>query len=381
TATPTPERITLTGTFGLSPEMAQKFMGALAHIRRSEDGQNFLVTAKMRDPQTGEFVPVEFVLVPGSFSDNPDIKNPLVPNTVKVTDKNGAEHTLIWNSKEFRVAYDLEPIYTGVNTDNPQFNPEAYQNRPTLTVEDVQSGFAVQQMLLEIQRQMNEGQSLADILYIDPEATRDSWQKLGGNSLLFRLLEDGKIVKLKAKGNDMPDETLRYDNITMKILPFGANVEINGQNYFAFYLANFDPFDPQNPDPNDLANWKFFLSIPSYGGHPIELYGSNSPIGFGDAFKHKASLLPYILLYADEAYRANHPLLSQLLAIKGNDIRQLENPVTPGITFDYWFSWGLNEITQNGTGVAEIYDPNNPNFLPYKIQTMGPFPFEVGVAR
>ncbi|MCX7753847.1 MAG: hypothetical protein N2117_01195, partial [Anaerolineales bacterium] len=83
TATPTPERITLTGTFGLSPEMAQKFMGALAHIRRSEDGQNFLVTAKMRDPQTGELVPVEFVLEPGSFSDNPDIKNPLSPLTVR----------------------------------------------------------------------------------------------------------------------------------------------------------------------------------------------------------------------------------------------------------------------------------------------------------
>ncbi|MCS6995058.1 MAG: hypothetical protein NZP74_14680, partial [Anaerolineales bacterium] len=102
----------------------------------------------------------------------------------------------------------------------------------------------------------------------------------------------------------------------------------------------------------------------------------NSPIGFGDAFKHKASLLPYILLYADEAYRANHPLLSQLLAIEGNDASKLE--YVPG--YAHFPGAILDAVPRlNPTNTIMETQPYQDPLL-YKLQQML-FIFEVGTAQ
>ncbi len=162
---------------------------------------------------------------------------------------------------------------------------------------------------------MDKGESLADILHMDPDAVRQNWQNLGGNSLLFELRQDGRVALLKAKGNDQSAQEFRYDNATMKVLPFAVNIEINGQNYTAFYIANFDPIDPSNPDPNNLANWKFFLSIPAYAGNPVDV--RDPIVNWNDAFRQQAPIFPLAILYADETFQQNTRLSAVLLTHSG----------------------------------------------------------------
>ncbi len=269
------------------------------------------------DPESGQWLvsavqtvdggreTVELALLPDSFSTYDDLRehNPLAPYTVRALDQNGQEVTLLWNpdTAEFRVVPNFQELYTGVNTNNPQLNEEALANLPTLTIEDVQSGDAARFILSYILERMDKGESLADILYMDPDAVRQNWHDLGGNSLLFEILPDGtRIANLKAKGNDQSAQDFRYDNAAMKVLPFAVNIEINGQNYLGFYIAIFDPVDPQNPDPNNLSNWKFLLSIPSAVGEYIDIRDSSRDFAswFGENFRQNNPSYPYIVLFA-----------------------------------------------------------------------------------
>ncbi|MEZ0396393.1 MAG: hypothetical protein ABWK53_08215, partial [Anaerolineales bacterium] len=342
TATPpptvTPTRtLTPTATFTPTPlPHPSAFDPAFARglVRFDPAGGEWLVTASYRTADGG-LQTADFAIDPDSFDTHDALRqhNPLAPYTVRATDPDGRPVTLIWNpdTAEFRVAASLPAIYDGVNTDHPTFNPEAYANIPHYTIEDIQSGFALQSLLVSIQDRLDNGETLEQILYINPEATRSNWQNLGGNSLLFRLQPDGRYVLLKAKGNDQSAQTLRYDNMTMKILPFGAQVEVNGQDYFAFYIANFDPLDPQNPDPTDLANWKFFLTIPTYAGEYISIQSAG--INWTETLSRNPTIFPLVTLYGDPEYQQNHPLLAQLLAIEGNDPHNLPNDDGHGIDF------------------------------------------------
>lgn len=395
TPTPTPEKITLTGTFGLPAELAEKFKGAEKHITREQDG-SYRVTASYRDPATGELQSINLEIIPDTFSANEDLKNPLTPLTVRAKtpentslkptptidtaeqhpQRQNTEYTLIWNGKEFRVVPTLPIIAKDPNTKNPSFDYEAFNQIPRYTLEDVQSGFAVQSLLAHIIERMNAGESLAEILHMDPEATRDSWQRYGGNSLFFEMRNDGKFVRLKAKGNDRAyDGNLRYDNATMKVLPFGANIEINSQNYFAFYIANFDPIDPQNPDPNDLANWKFFLSIQTYALKPTDPTGLNAPNTWELNFRHQNPGVPYIFLYGDETFQQNHPLLAQLLSIPGNDASRMEYQ-DGYLDMQVNIENGMNHLPE--LRIIETQSLSRP--LPPELQEMI-FSFEVGVAQ
>ncbi|MEM2119353.1 MAG: hypothetical protein QW840_04445, partial [Candidatus Bathyarchaeia archaeon] len=135
-------------------------------------------------------------------------------------------------------------------------------------------------------------------------------------------------------------------------------------NYSAFYIANFDPIDPKNPDPNDLSNWKFFLSIPF-----------NENVLWEKSFSAKAPLVPYILLYGDEKYQQNHPLLAQLLSIEGNDASRMEwegqGYSDLAVNINYW-------INQVNSVIETPFPPSDR--IPIKLQQML-FPFEVGVAQ
>ncbi|MDW8278691.1 MAG: hypothetical protein RMJ85_11790, partial [Anaerolineales bacterium] len=81
-----------------------------------------------------------------------------------------------------------------------------------------------------------------------------------------------------------------------------------------------------------------------------------------------------IRLYADEAYQANHPLLSQLLAIEGNDARVL-NGFNPDIQYYIDQLSSENRIMESPMTGPGYHVP-----LDKLIQQML-FIFEVGVAQ
>ncbi len=337
------------------------------------------------DPESGQWLvsavqtvdggreTVELALLPDSFSTHDDLRqhNPFAPLTVRALDENGQEVTLLWNpdTAEFRVVPHFQELYTGVNTDNPRLNEEALANLPTLTIEDVQSGDATRFILSYILERMDKGESLADILHMDPDAVLQNWQNLGGNSLLFELQPDGRVAWLKAKGNDNPSERT-YEGMTMKLLPIGVNIEINGQKHLALYSAIYDP-DPQNPDPNNLANWKFFLSIPAYAGNPVDI--QDLTVNLNNAFRKDRPLNIYTLLYADETFQQNHPFIRRLLSI-GDDIRKLSG-------FDPDIQNGIDSL-DNDHKVLEspMTGPGYHVPLDPRIQTIRPLLFEVSSA-
>ncbi len=341
---------------------------------RYENGQWLVSAVQTVD---GGRETVELALLPDTFSTNDDLRahNPLAPLTVRALDENGQELTLLWNpdTAEFRLVPNFQELYTGVNTDNPRLNEEALANLPTLTIEDVQSGDATRFILSYILERMDKGESLADILHMDPDAVRQNWQNLGGNSLLFELRQDGRVALLKAKGNDQSAQEFRYDNATMKALPFAVNIEINGQNYTAFYIANFDPIDPSNPDPNNLANWKFFLSIPAYAGNPVDV--RDPIINWEDAFRKYNPLTVYALLYGDETFQQNHPFIRRLLSIPGNDAvkSSFEGMLIDATTRE-------PVLGPNNPVIEYILRENGFEQLPPRLQQMI-FLFEVGVAQ
>ncbi len=342
------------------------------------------------DPESGQWLvsavqtvdggreTVELALLPDSFATHDDLRqhNPFAPYTVRALDQNGQELTLLWNpdTAEFRVVPNFQELYTGVNTDNPQLNEEALDNLPTLTIEDVQSGDATRFILSYILERMDKGESLADILHMDPDAVRQNWQNLGGNSLLFELRQDGRVALLKAKGNDQSAQEFRYDNATMKVLPFAVNIEINGQNYTAFYIANFDPIDPSNPDPNNLANWKFFLSIPAYAGNPVDV--RDPIVNWNDAFRQQAPIFPLAILYADETFQQNHPFIRRLLSIPGNDASRMEYTDNNVFALAHNINGRIAQINSENP-IFETQSLSRP--LPPELQLMI-FLFEVGVA-
>jgi hypothetical protein len=426
--TPTPEPITLANTFGLTDDVKKAFSGAEKLITRAENG-DYLVTAQVRNPETDELEEVQLTLDPASFNTHPEITNPLglytvdgyllkqdylklistptpaptseststpdtlasTPTPEKTPTTENIKTTLLWlpETREFRLAYDLQPLYDGVNTSSPTLNPEAYQNTPTFTVDDIQSGFAVRNLLLDFSKPMAEGKTIDEILHVDPKATRNAWIKLGGNSLFFEQTQEGKDVLLKAKGNDKNPGESRYDNLTMKALPFGAHIEINGKTYFGFFVANFDPvdFDPAHPeqgaDPKDPKNWKFVFAIPRYGNQAFDGNFDSYPEDLATMFSEKPTKrqglgILYILLYGDETYQKNHPLLAQLLQIKGNDASQVDRNGRPGIinlkvNINYW----INQLKKNGD-VAEV--PFDTDTIPPELQLML-FLFELGAAQ
>ncbi len=315
------------------------------------EGGEWLVAAAYRTAD-GELQTADFVLIPTSFATHDDLRehNPLAPYTVRALDQNGQELTLLWNpdTAEFRVVPNFQELYTGVNTDNPQLNEEALASLPTLTIEDVQSGDATRFILSHILERMDKGESLADILHMDPDAVRQNWQNLGGNSLLFEILPDGtRIASLKAKGNDGGNQQ-QLDGLTMRYMDIGGEIIINGQRYPFFYVANFDPQNQENPDPEDLSNWKFFVCIATVEGQPQSFQEPLFPnADWSLAFRRTNPIFPSLVLFATNPdLDPNDPeniviqnpddpnsppvilprnsIYAQLLSIPGNDASRME---------------------------------------------------------
>ncbi|MCS6993893.1 MAG: hypothetical protein NZP74_08695 [Anaerolineales bacterium] len=403
--------------------MAGKFKGAEAHIRRSEDGQNFLVTARMKDPQTGELVPVELVLVPGSFSDNPNIKNPLSPLTVRAvlpagqspefsasaitptpeptpspsatkhpehtptpentitpalepsanpeTSSSFKEYTLIWNGKEFRVAYEFPKLFEGIDTENPTFHYEKLQDVPFIPIEDIQNGIAAQSVLTKIQQDGYQP-FYDDTVYY--------WKKNGGFALQFIMTpKNEKFVILKARANDRDttkgDAPFSRKNTAIQITPYWLKTQIGEQAYYINALALFDPANPDSPDKRE---YKIVFGLPIWVGEGesvISLEDLNYDYSAFYKDPKNGLLRPNnIRLYADEAYQANHPLLSQLLAIEGNDARVL-NGFNPDIQYYIDQLSSENRIMESPMTGPGYHVP-----LDKLIQQML-FIFEVGVAQ
>jgi hypothetical protein len=384
TVTSTPEPITLAKTFGLTGDALNAFAGAEKLITRAKDG-SYLVTASVRNQETGKLEQIQLTLDPASFNAHPEITNPLGLDTLQAKDADGNPVTLLWlpETREFRLAYDLQPLYDGVNTSNPSLNPEVYAQLPVFTIDDIQSGFAVRNLLLTFSQQMAEGKTLEQLLYADPAATRNAWIKLGGNSLFFEMgSNNDRYAYLKAKGDDVEYSQIHYNAETMKYLPFAAKINLEGKEYFGFYVANFDPvdFDPSHPeqgaDPTDIKNWKFFFTLPVH----ISDYnwnldpGNTTSDGLNPSpaqymkekgfFRRIKNPTPWLIIYADENARSLHPLLAQLLQIKGNDPGDLIFPGYGNKLRDDFKNEFAQLSSEEGKNVIEILIMWNGAFQP-----------------
>ena len=60
--------------------------------------------------------------------------------------------------------------------------------------------------------------------------------------------------------------------------------------------------------------------------------------------------------YADHSWGTfpNRPNLDSLFSQPGNDVSELPNPITPGLTYDYWLSGGMEVAKTDPKHLAQI---------------------------
>jgi hypothetical protein len=426
TPSPTPEPITLANTFGLTGDALKAFAGAEKLITRAENG-DYLVTAQVRNQETGELEEVQLTLDPDSFDIHPEITNPLGLYTLQAQDADGNPLTLLWlpETHEFRLAIEnWQPTYSGVgNSDTLPFNREAATSMPNFTIEDIQSGYFTRNILYQISRRIENGENLKDILNVDPETLIKNYQD--GKTFRLHFDYDNGVKKafLRSDTNPIVDN---YQGRNLK--GFGGylfSFELDGQRLVGTVAALFNPqpdeIEGKTPEQivSDRKNWLFVPIVPVIHDFqkPVttELFNADLQItsdyttglaGYFSVFFKQHPCDPYLYLYAtNDNLDPNDPntvvfnpelvevpdpknpkktimvpkgqlsltdplqsLLAQLLQIKGNSFYNQPNPLTPGNNFSYWIDAGLAKAATEGS--AEIYDPNNPSFLFDKIQLM-----------
>jgi hypothetical protein len=374
TVTSTPEPITLEKTFGLTGDALKAFRGAERAITRAEDG-SYLVTASVRNPETGKLEQIQLTLDPTSFNTHPEITNPLGLDTLQAKDADGNPVTLIWlpETHEFRLAYDLKPIVnlSTIGTETPQIIQENLASIPEIPMEDIQNGLAARSVLLAMERDGYKPFSDGVI-----ERYKNTPPGSKGSSLYFEQQPDGsKVVWLKHRADDKLPITLN-DSAT-KITPYFFRTRIGEQTYDIAALAWFDPKDPENPKPEEF---KVIFAAPfSIGGgrnYTLEDFTTTN------AFSSKKPLLiKWAGIYGENLNPQNpeFALLAQLLQIKGNDASKLESENPNALYFPSAITY-INDLNNGIYGnVIEMPFPQGV-IIPPELQLML-FLFEVGVAQ
>ncbi|MCX7979355.1 MAG: hypothetical protein N2578_10175, partial [Bdellovibrionaceae bacterium] len=361
TETPTP-----TPTLSAPREFADAVENNL--IWYDQASGSFLVRANLRAPD-GSLTEQTFTLVENTFSLNEDIKNPLAPKTVKALDEKGAEYTLIWTGSEFRVAYEFPTLFEGVGTENPTLNQENLEQVPFIPIEDIQSGLAAQSVLLAMQQ---------DGYQPFGEEAAKAYADLGGYSLLFELKNGYKTADLKSWVNwtrsaDYPNngKGINYENLSMKFSPYWMRTEINGKTYDVPAIVLFNPQDPKNPSPDEFL---VVFGVP----HAAKIISLSSDYDITSYYAlYNTGVPSRIHLFAQRAdgkpLDPNSPnlvesLLSQLLAIEGNDASEIawagQGYSDLAVNINYW----INQLNQDKTIVETPIPPSDA--LPPQLQKM-----------
>jgi hypothetical protein len=234
TVTPSPEPITLAKTFGLTGDALNAFAGAEKLITRAENG-DYLVTASVRNPETGKLEQLQLTLDPTSFDIHPEITNPLGLDTLQAKDADGNPVTLLWlpETHEFRLAYNLLPIVdlNTIGTEKPKAIKENLSAIPEIPIQDIQNGLAARSVLLAMERDGYKPFSDGVI-----ERYKNTPPGSKGSSLYFEQQPDGsKVVWLKHRADDKLPITLN-DSAT-KITPYFFRTRIGEQTYDIAALA------------------------------------------------------------------------------------------------------------------------------------------------
>jgi hypothetical protein len=316
------------------PILANSFKNVDNTVAREADG-TFSVNAISYEGETA--VEGKYIIDTTTFSDNPEIKNEYAPLTVKATDSQGNNVTLIWDSEHgaWRMPFAMVDNSDFSKVDQIPFVPEGDEK------------IAIESALLYFKDH--------------PPFTDAAAQNYNGNSLLFTYDARGKSVILKSKGNDVA-ENRTPEKATMKVSNLWIRQNINGVRQDFPLIVILDPADPKNPKKDEF---KILLGV-----------GGEDFTNFDEAYRQRllqtynGFLYAIPIIYGDDQFKETYPLLAQLLALSGNGIANLDNPFTPGRTYQYWIDQGLQQKLPYELGF-ELNDPNyNKNFLPSEIQLM-----------
>ncbi len=380
TPSPTPEKITLEKTFGLTGDALKAFRGAERAITRAENG-GYLVTAKVRNPETGELEERQLTLDPASFNTHPEITNPLGLDTLQAKDADGNPVTLLWlpETHEFRLAYDLLPIVdpSTIGSETPKIIQENLAALPEIPIQDIQNGLAARSVLLAMKRDGYKPFSDGVI-----ERYKNTPPGSKGSSLYFEQKPDGsKVVWLKHRANDKRPVTTN-DSAAI-VTPYFYKTKIGGNEYYVSSVAWFDPKDPENPKPEEFKVIFGIFFLPD-GIAPLNIER------FAPDF-FTSSLDPYSVdqlmvtrwagIYGENLNTQNPELalLAQLLQIKGNDASKLESENPNALYFPSAITY-IGDLNNGVYGnVIEMPFPQGV-IIPPELQLML-FLFEVGVAQ
>ncbi len=290
---PTPVPVTLT-ELGINDPALSAAFGGIEKTITQEAGGSF--TFNKVASYTGENKNTSSITLNNlSFSNHQEIKNAYSPDTVDGVDSQGNKVTLIWDSENsvWRIPYNFE--------NNISFMPAGDQK------------IVVESALLYFK----------DHPPFDDQAVQN-YRNLGGDSLLFQEFNidgvgPGKEAYLKAKGNDNAKLTEAQE--TMKFTGMGVYGYINGVRYLMPIVVNLDPSDPKNPDPNE-----FKVLIGTTGATITDGETNEQMVAQLNSITQSPNglLFPQAILYGDANFQQKFPVLAQLLALPGNDPRQLD---------------------------------------------------------
>ncbi len=381
TATPTEAPVTLL-ELGVQGKDAPRFQNVNRFIQREVmDGEKVLTTsATYWDGE--QKVKTKYIIEQGTFDAHAEIYDDLTrPLTVKAyrlpknyktmhedhLERELVEVTLLWQGPErgFREAIDLSGAYDPelnqvykhpylhiVHGNRPiqsikdlpkdderltllqsaryeqakairalQDAREKLQNGEEITAEDLQGSI----FLRPLQEKLEAGETITeDDLYVlfSPKAV-EKWDAGGGLSLYFEFQKDGsKVVQLKAKGNDQPNQT--YDSLNIKLTPlwfYTLDEEGNRHDMAIIAIMDADDVDRYKKGNPFGLQGKFVLAEEL---NSIDLTQEYQPFDFTQAYKTKKPLFPWIYVHAEGPILDKYPRLSHLLSLPDNKANQLE---------------------------------------------------------
>ncbi|MCL4531234.1 MAG: DUF3558 domain-containing protein [Chloroflexi bacterium] len=316
------------------PNVVKAFTGAT--FKQEADG-SYSVSAVSYNQETK--VTADYKIDKTTFSINPEIKNAYAPATVQTTDGK----TLIWDGEHgsWRVPFAMVDNSALDKIDQIPFVPEGDQK------------IAVESALLYLK----DHPPFPDDPKTGKNPAVESYKKYGGNSLLFRYENDGKIVVLKSKGNDQ--KNLAQNVATMKASNLWVWQIIDGVRQDMPLIVNLDPADPKNPKADEF---KIILGV--HGDDLTKVQLEKDRLNIIEAFYKKGNFtFPRMILFGDEKYLKNNPLLASLLALPGNDPGKLNFP-----GYNVPFQSAFDKGTYPGETLIKFSDKYEP--LPPEIQLM-----------
>ncbi len=421
TPEPTPTEAPLTlAELGIPAGQEDFFSGVEGHIKREViDGEKVYTTTVIY--HNGEQKQVKYIIEPGTFDAHTeiydDLTRPLAVEAYRL-DENGrkTEVTLLWQGPErgFREAIDLSGAYDPElnQVDQHPYIHIVHGNRPIQSIKDLPKDderlTLLQSVRLEqakairaiqaIQEKMDNGEKITaedlqgsiflrplqekiqkgekitkDDLYVlfSPKAV-ENWNKGGGLSLLFEMQNDeSKIVYLKSKGNDQPNQT--YDSLNMKLALWTYTRDKQGNRHDMAIIAMMDADDVDRynaGDPFGLQG-KWVLAEEVNG---IDLTQEYQPADFTQAYKTKKPLFPFIYIHAEGSVLDQYPRLAHILSLPGNKASKL----------DFWshdINRRVQQLSQEKKLIEILLDTPGVSYqCPPELQLYGPHPFDLRVS-